>query len=494
MKKPFLIFASIVLAVVSYAGVISIWAESSVMAAGSTVKLYISPATAGVTTGYTTGLQLRLYKNSSAKVDYAEAHVSFPVSELEVVAVSKQDSYFNNGGSPSISYNNTNGSISFMGSGPALGPVDDVLLATVTFRAKVAGTAAVSYTSASQVGDITNGGHVKNALDSRVGATVNISNPIPAPASAGSSGSNTPVTTASPPPAPATDSAPAAGDTAATPSTQSPASPSSSKDVSTTLERTVTAPPAWLQFLLPAAGGAGLLGMGTLGYVLYLKRRKSGVSLPPEGELGIEVMPSTEAAEAAPLFEIGSESPLASDPAEQSVDEIEPAEAAATVPEALDPIELAEPQPASLESVLAQPAELLPTELRDEAISEVAQSVEPKPAVPAAMATAAEPMVTATESAAPTPFAATSPLPMPAIAAVPVVTPIQPPEQTTVSQPIQYPPEAAIVTPAPVPSVDTAAAEIDYKNLPDMYEVGAQRLQNEGHNDLAAPVSKAQPV
>ena len=543
MKKPLLIFASILLAVLSYGGAVSLWAESSVVAATSTVKLYVSPATTGITTGYTTALQLRLYKNSSAKVDYAEAHVSFSTANLEVVSISKAGSYFNYGGGPSVSYNNSNGLISVMGSGSEMGLIDDVLLATVTFKGKAAGTGAVSYTSASQAGDITNGGHVKNVLDTRVGATVNISNPVASGGGGGTSGGTTTPTNQSPAPTTpaATTPAPAA-ETPATPTTAtptttsidtSPTSQTPASDVSTAIEQTVTKPPTWLQLLLPAAGLVGVVGMGGLGYALYLKRHRSGVTLPPEDSTDTETMPSTEAFAVAENSDVISErDPAASDDVfgVQPMDQDEPALPefnASYAPSPISTQEVPPAQPGSLDDVLAQPAELVPTELQEVPASEPSTLVEPPAQGPqadayappvvestatlkvSASAAASAPEVFVPE-ATPTPeygqqTPAQAPMVMSPAAVEAAAPPLPPPvpDVPVAAEALPTPPSA--VEPAVMPSAATqtepVATEpvdptqpIDYKNMPDMYEVGAQRLQNEGFGEVTQPVTKVQPV
>ena len=489
MKKPFLIFVSIVLAVLTYGGSVSLWAESSVAAASSTVKMYVNPANVGATAGYTTSLQLRLYKNSPAKVDYAEAHLSFSTANLEVVSISKQGSYFNNGGGPSIAYNNTNGLITVMGSGPELGQVDDVLMATVVFKAKAPGAGAMSYTSDSQAGDITNGGHVKNVLDTRVGAVVNVTNPVTTSQGGGTTAPSAP--TAPTPPAASTPS-PGAPVTE-NPVPSSPAVTASPRsDAASAIDRTVTRPPTWLQLLLPAASGIGLLGIGGMGYVLYRKRHSSGVSLPAEETPDAEVMPSTEG-----IVGIGAMSSLdAMDDLEVSNDVPQPITEDDNVltPTAVDV--------ASQEVTSVAPASHLETTVPNEVLVSVAESspvVAPSAALQSLASTETPPLAVSdtakSETASPlrsNTDEARTPVSPPPIVEAPVVdvsTPsaLMPPIPPVGSQELVTPPPAS----APIAA---ESQEIDYKNLPDMYEIGEQRLQNEGFGPASQPANKPQTV
>jgi hypothetical protein len=544
MKKPFLIFLSVLLAAVSYGGLVSFWANSSVVAATSTVKLYVNPASAGVTTGYTTALQLRLYKNSSAKVDYVDARVTFSAAQLEVVSISKQGSYFNSGGGPSVAYNNSNGTISVTGNGAPLATIDDVLLATVTFKAKTAGSGSVTFTAASQAGDITNGGHVKNSLDTRVGGVVNITNPV---SSGGSSGGGTPAPTnpvAPVAPVPSADPAtpaPATEEpqTSGAPSDQSQAngSPSQSDDVSTAIERTVTSPPAWLQLLLPIAGVVATLGMLGLGYVLFLKRKQGGVTLPPEDEAtDAETMPTTETIAQADSAAFATfQGDEATDDSTGFMQEPELPEFNSTL-DTPQPMADTTPPSSDLASVLSQPVELMPEELM--AVPDVAQSAPEEPIETSATEVLQQDILTepveqpaSSESVVQPPtvgeFAAQVP-DAPVLQSAAITVPVQPPVAPLMDEPAAMPmpppianevypvqPEVApSVAEQPVPAeqlappaqpeslpqapVMSAQADpnepIDYKNMPDMFDVGEQRLQNEGFAKPTPPPARTQPV
>jgi hypothetical protein len=453
MKNPLPIVVSSIVAIVAYGGFMSLLAQSSVQAATSNVKLYVTPSTSGVTVGQTTALQLRLLKDSSSDVDYIDAKVTFSAANLEVVSISKQGSQFNDNGGPSTTYNNTNGTLSVTGGGQQLDRRADVLVATVTFKGKVAGSGSVSYTAASGAGEMTSGGNLKNILTTRVGGTVNVSNPI--------SGGSTPGT---PPPSPAPQTAPAAttpanttppaqdqpttgADTSATPDNSKPQETSVEKTPETvggTIAQTVAKPPVWLQYMVPAAAVVAVGGMAALGAVLYRKRRATGVTLPPaqQNDLGIP-MPTTEAAAeqgtnevpqvgstVAPTDFANPDHDLPEFSAQQELDYTAPLAALAPVaPEVMSPV-------ASVEAIAPQQAPAPP----QEPLSSVIQQ---------------------------------SPVTAPELAPLPLEQFAQPAVVAQPTAPVSLPVQTA-----------TTPGMEDYKNMPDMFDLGEQRLQAEGHAPL----------
>ena len=175
MKKAVSIVGALAAILLVYGGSIFLFASSNVAAAEPKVKLYLTPATAKTPVGSTISFQVRLSKNTTAVVDYANADMIFPTASLEIVSISKVGGHFSKDGGPSTAYSNAVGTISVKGEGASLATKADVLLATITLRAKKTGSANISFTSKSQAGDINNGGHVKNAMDAWTGAIVTVS-------------------------------------------------------------------------------------------------------------------------------------------------------------------------------------------------------------------------------------------------------------------------------------------------------------------------------
>lgn len=155
-----------------------VWAAGlSVVAATSQLKLYSSPASATVTVGNSVTIQIRLSKQTSSKVDYVNADLRFPANLLEVTSISKTGSHFTQNNSPLTSYNNSTGVINVHGSGNLLGTPADVLVATVTLRTRSVGSASISFSTSSQAGNLLGADNVKNYLDSTAGAVISITNP-----------------------------------------------------------------------------------------------------------------------------------------------------------------------------------------------------------------------------------------------------------------------------------------------------------------------------
>jgi hypothetical protein len=516
MKNPLPIVVSAVVAIVSYGGFISMLAQSSVQAATSTVRLYVTPTTAGVTVGQTTPMQLRLYKDSTTKVDYVDAKLTFSTANLEVASISKQGSHFNYSNGPSTSYSNSNGTISVTGTGGELPTQSDVLVATVTFKGKAAGSGSLSYSAASAAGDMTNGGHVKNALDSRVGGVVNVSNPIASSGGSTPSNPGTPTQPATPPTTNSDEPVSSSDPTSVPDGATEPVTDTSAVEpqgMNATLEQTVAKPPVWLQFLLPAAGVAGVLGMGGLGAALYLKRRASGVTLPPiEGEeLGIP-MPTTETEEeqSSDVALAGNQTADSTDSgdiytnpdrdlgefsAQRELDYTAPLDTIAPSAERLD-VDVggsnepaAEPTiPQASEPIVAQPPVELESVLPPEQTSQLPLPTEP----------ILPPEENIVAQSPPPPVIAEPPVPIqsaPQLTPEPVNIPVstfpvvEVAQQISVAQPSIAPPATNL--PDGMPStMDTtpqsAGSRVaeEYADLPDMFDVGAQRLAAEGHGDL----------
>lgn len=539
MKKPISALVIILVAVVTYGEVLSHMAQSSVQAATSSVKLYVNPTSLSITAGQTGSVQLRLSKDSSAKVDYVDAKATFSTANLEVVSISRQGSHFGYSNGPATSFNNSNGTLAISGRGAELATKADVLVATVTFRGKSVGTGSISYTASSQAGDLTNGGHVKNSLSARVGGIVDISSPPPADSGSGISGGGTAPST---PPSSSPDAQEQATEEAASPdaptSNEAPTGTTGDQDknvpasgVTATLEEAVTKPPVWMQYLVPGAAVVGVTGIASLGWVLQRKRRKDGVHLPPSDEsAGGITMPSTEQAEEATELGFGIGITASPDAAADSFAPVEEpdlpefsalhAMAPVAAPEVVDRM--------PLESALEQEPVLMPPELMNVPSPELevpaaplaaepeiisppdlavaaAPSLEAAPLPPAEQVVADEPVSPADMPMPPTPPQMDMAAPQP-VESAPEVSPLpQPPVVPVEPLPMPQTAEAAPASPpAPVPELPvapvvvgqtTAAAQlsqtdnVDYANMPDMFDVGAERLQNEGLSNLG-PVQR----
>ncbi len=168
----------LVLLAVMTAGLM-MWAASlNVVAATNQLKLYLTPASASLTTNGSSSFQIRLNKQTSSKVDYVNAELRYPANLVEATSVSKTNSHFNANGGPSVSVNNSTGIIVVTDQGDSLLTPADVLVATVTFRAKTAGSASVTFTTNSQAGNLLGANNVKNYLDSTTGAIITITQPV----------------------------------------------------------------------------------------------------------------------------------------------------------------------------------------------------------------------------------------------------------------------------------------------------------------------------
>lgn len=175
MKKAVSIVGVFAAILLLYGGSVFLFASSDVAAADPKVKLYLAPAAVTTPVGSTVSMQVRVSKNTTAFVDYVNADMNFPAANLEVVSISKQGSYFSQNSGPTTAFSNAVGTISIKGEGVLMPIKADVLVATVTFKALKAGSANVSFSQKSQVGDMKNGGNVKNVMDAWTGSIVTIS-------------------------------------------------------------------------------------------------------------------------------------------------------------------------------------------------------------------------------------------------------------------------------------------------------------------------------
>lgn len=411
MKKAFTVIAALVTVLVAYSGVVFWAANENVVAADPKVRLYLSPATSSIATGSITSLQIRLSKNTNSKVDYVNADLTFSASSLEVTSIAKQGSHFSASGGPTTSYNNTSGTVSVKGTGAELPTTADVLVATVTFKGKVAGTTSISFTAASQAGDITNGGHVNDALDMKTGGAITVSTPPKTTAPVSKITPSTTPTSTPPPDEPST--------TPTSTPTDDESSPQSADDVDEEVAPVVVAEPFWRKYLWPITGGALLItGAAATAVTLVMKRRSSN---------------QTDAAVS---------------PVEDEEDLVLEAEPTAT-PEST----VKENSSIEDEEVLAE-KETVSIPLSD-----------PAKVVNTAPIAAAAP---------------TKPIPKP---------PTPPPTPTPTSL-LARPVQTVHPEPRPAASLAPIRNTTDYANLPDMFDLGEKRLQDEGLGDMKPTVPK----
>ena len=472
MKKLPILLLSVVSIGTFYVSAVLLSAQSNVVAASPGVWMYVSPSSSTMTSGSTRNIQVRLGKDSSAKVDYAEARLHFSAAQLEIVSVSKQGSYFSWSGGPKVTYSNNSGTAVISGTGPLLPTQADVLIATINFRAKSAGSAVISLDSNSRAGDITGGSRVKDVLDGRSGATVAVSAPVSADPGTGPAPSS-PTTPESSPDEQAQDQAdkPTTDDSssgvAQSDATDSPSAANDDKALAGTSEADFSEKPAWQVYLLPAAGGVLALGLAGAGVLLYVRKKHQGPQLPPLEEQAEEVaMPSTEqfATGYAQAPDLDTEEPLVN---ESSEDDVQPFAAQTEVSDAPS----VEPSP-TLESTI-NPEFEQPSSLTDTLPTQQTE------AVMGDQDTALADTVTA---------------PVVPNVPPPTYTPVIPPEPP--SQPLAYPVDA-YAQPAvqeqpmqlavpPRPTTPMQTGQVDYANMPDMFDLGAERLRKEGLGDLIA--------
>ncbi len=430
MKKLLLSFACLATAIATVCFPIA-----GAVAATPALKLYTSPSSASIRTGDVISLQIRLSKHTSDRVDYVDAQATFPAGTLAVVATSKQGGYFSLNGGPTIIYSNSKGTISVKGYSNPLPNPADVLIATISFQAKKSGKAVVNFSSSSQSGDITNGGHVKNVLDSMSGTALTISDPVVTTSggNSGSSGSTSSgsVEPTSPTAKPATTTNSPATDASVTPivtaSEDSQGQEALSADTLTQKSTAAaTSTPKFRQVaqkvLIAAAVGAVAIVL-ILAALTLRHRREAMATKHDEHNL-------TDTDTVSPAVVVGGMVAPSSDSATTVapiVDALQPAE-----PE--PPLELASAQPTTMVDV-SPPPNIVPQLTPSPAVSHetILQPLSPQPSVPMPQS----PVV-----------------PAPAVASTSVPT----------LQPI-----------APAPTAHDNGEPLD------MFEAGEQRLSNEGY-------------
>ncbi|GEM_PF-3995871 len=428
MKKLLLSFACLATALTTLC-----FPAVGAIAVTPALKLYTSPSSASIKTGDVISLQIRLNKHTSDRVDYVDAQVAFPASTLAVVATSKQGSYFSLNGGPTITYSNSKGTISVKGySNPMPNPAD-VLVATISFQAKKSGKAAVNFSSTSQSGDITNGGHIKNVLDSMSGTALTISDPV-VTTSGGSSGgtSSGSVEPTSPGTKTTTPTNPSATDASvvpiATDGEDSQAQEALSAD--TTAKKSTTAATGTPKFRQVAqkiliAAGVGAIAIVLLLAALTLRHRREAMAIKHD-ELNL-----TDTDTASPAVVVGQMIAPSSDSATALTPTIDMPQ----LSEAGQPVELATAQSTPMVDVSPPP----------------------------------NPMPQLT--------------PSPAVNHETIIQPLSPQSSTPMQQsPVVPPPASAPVTGASLQPV-TQPLPTDHDNGEplDMFEAGEQRLSNEGY-------------
>lgn len=415
---------------------------TQVSAAPDVVKLYVAPASLSVVSGNSLTIQVRLSKAANAKVDYAKADLTFSSNQLEITSVSKSGSHFNASGGPVTSFNNSKGTVNISGSGSTLPVNADVLVASVTLRAKSTGTGLISFTNASVVGDLLGSGSMKNALTATAGSSVAVSSPpAPSPPATTQSKPTSPMpsqTTTSPAPTPEA----AAGNAEATPNTGPDEqteliSDVKSTDVATDSSQTQGQATQLWQWIL--SGVISLAAIGGIGYVLIMKKRGQADMLPDSTPAPLSFDAQTETAVAVDA--------VVQPPAIDS--------------EGLQAEQLASPGP------VYSPVE---NPVSAETASVGGMEIEPlDPAWPTQITPDVQPQVPAVE-----------PVYAPQTTVVETQTPVELVAQAT-SQAVEGPaPEQQ----APVPL--TGGDE-----FPDMFEEGAARLSAEGFDERLKPKNAA---
>lgn len=143
--------------------------------AANPLRLSVSPATTQVSIGTTFSLLVYLEKDADATVEYVSAHVTYPAKLLEVVSISRAGSAFGANNGPSVAYDNTAGTLTLIGStGNNAVLSSKALVGTVVFRAKIAGTAAVSFAADSSVKKQLGSTSADNLLETASGATISV--------------------------------------------------------------------------------------------------------------------------------------------------------------------------------------------------------------------------------------------------------------------------------------------------------------------------------
>jgi hypothetical protein len=429
-----------------------------VFAAGNDVRLYVSPSSSSGAAGRNVAVQIRLSKDTNAKVDYAKADTRFSTAVLEVVSISRAGSYFTNNGGPTTSYNNSNGTLIVSGSGNTLPTTADALLVTVTFRVKTTGTGTITVTAASEAGDLLGGGNVKNVLTATSGSSITGESPPPAATPAKPA-------TATPTPSPTSSPQPSATTAPETPTLTPPAT--NTEDVAndentlqtTSLPEEGTTPsesPTFLSLLEPwqmiagAVLGAGLVGGAAFITVARLRKHET---------MPLQVPQSAEEMEADTINQL---------PTEDSFFQPQSASVVSDEPQPpLAPMEMEAP---------VDPPQLTSPEVPEAPVVVAGVEIEPlDPAMPSPLTTVTQPEAVAS-----------------AISDEPIAAPMEPqlqpmprPESYAPVTTYEQPPVAVQQEPYPAPVVETPIAEEPITagpedEFPDMFEEGEARLRAEG--------------
>lgn len=208
---------------------VTLWAaaiQTTVRAADQQLQLYMRSSTTSLHPGQTMTVQVRLaHTLRSERVNHVDARIQYPAALLEVTSISRSGSVLNRDGGPQVSYLNATGVATVKGYSPSyLAAPSDNLLATITFRAKATGTAAIRYATGSEAGEnIGQSGRNRSYLTSTSGTSVRVvARPV----------ASAPAPTPSPAPRPAPAPAPSPAPRTPTPTAPQP-SPSAPSDTTT---------------------------------------------------------------------------------------------------------------------------------------------------------------------------------------------------------------------------------------------------------------------
>lgn len=426
-----------------FVGVITCW-PMPVSAAPDLVKLYVAPASQSIVSGNSFTLQVRLIKDTNAKVDYAKADIVFPSQYFEIISISRSGSHFSYNGGPLTSFNNSNGTLVVSGSGDTLPTNANVLVASVTFRAKAVGTRSVSFTDSSVAGDELGSGNVKNALTATAEASINITPPPSPPVTTQRASNNT---TPDQTPSPATPES--ESEIKQIPTLDEQNESSSYIEQTEIVADTATTPEQRIQLWQWIL--SGLLSVGAIcgiAYVLITKKREEPVMLP---ETITKTIPTDTHIEAAGnensstnLYGLGSTTNEVSQDIPQSSLRSGPGVVPALATEASE-----QPAVGGVEIQPLDPAWSARLNLSPDVTQDI--STEPvSPVLP--------PQVQITEQTYPTPL------------------PSEPP--------LQVMPRTVE---APVPAQPPRIAPTQPDEFPDMFEEGAARLSAEGFDEQLKP-------
>lgn len=428
-----------------------------VAAAGNEVKLYATPSNSTVTANHNVAVQIRLAKDTNAKVDYVSADMRFSANMLEIIAVSRTGSYFTENNGPTISFNNSNGTLVVTGTSGTMPSTADVLLATVTFRVKGIGTGSFSFSSGSVAGDQLGGGNVKNALTSTSGSSiVGVSPPSSSPTKTTTTTSSTPSSSSSTP-TPADTPAATPPDATTQTSTNEQTASTESENAVAKAQDTKAAEAGsrifglelW-QLIAGGLLGLVLLGAGAFVAIMKIRNNRDVLSIPVDAaeakEETVEQLPDEKAFfDATPIPDMYARTQ--------------------------EQIAGSEPQPA-----VVMPN---PVDTNVNVVDGIA--IEPlDPSMPSPLADAVQQL--------PAGGVVTPPVATAEFTAEPVVlSPQAMPEQVS-----QQPAVEAMMPPQPtvmqtVDQVSPAPAQTSADEFPDMFEEGEARLRAEGLDSQLAP-------